>query len=67
VWELLNRPAVEQPPGCGLRRLEHLLSGLVTRARDESVNGQQQRPVVGAQREHGGVNMAAVEKFLKHA
>ena len=43
VRELLDRPVAEQLAGCGLRRLEQLVTGLVARARDESVNGQQQR------------------------
>ena len=63
--EFLHRPVAERLAGSGLRRLEQRLAGLVARARDEPVHGQQQGTVVGPQCEHRGIDPAAREKLLE--
>ncbi len=63
--ELLDRRIAEHLSGSSLRGLEQRVAGLVARAGDEPVDGQEHGTVIRPEREHGGIDMAAREELLE--
>ncbi len=64
--ELLWGLVAEFLAGFGLGCLEQFFAGLVAGAWDQAVDGQQQGPVVGPQREDRGVDVGAGQEVLEH-